>query len=216
MPPRRYTYSERAGDYGIAGNRGRLVSRREIRQAVDGALERGQQAVQSLTDRLQRREITVAEWQLAMAREIRSATMVGLASAHGGFDRLSPAKYGRAGAHLREQYRYLRRWAAEIERDRALDGRALRRAAMYIESARQHHEREVGADRQARGYDEVRSIRNARDSCTTTDGVIGCIEMEGRGYVPAAEYVYPGRRPCRSACKCYSEWKRSSDGAIAA
>ena len=216
MPPRRYTYSERAGAYGLAGNRGRLVSRREIRQAVDGALERGGQAVQALTDRLARREITVAEWQLAMTREIRSATLAGLASAHGGFDRLSPAMYGRAGAHLREQYRYLRAWAAELERGAPIDGRARRRAAMYIESARQHHEREVGQDRQARGFDQVRSIRNARDSCTTTDDVIGCVEMEQRGFVPPEEYVYPGRRPCRSACKCFSLWRRSSDGAVAA
>jgi hypothetical protein len=91
VPPRRYTFSERSGDYGLAGNRGRFVSRREIRQSLDGALARGADATRALTQRLQRREISVAEWQLAMAREIRSATLAGLAAAHGGFDRLSPA-----------------------------------------------------------------------------------------------------------------------------
>lgn len=216
MPPRRYTFSERAGTYGIAGNRGRLVSRREIRQAVDGALERGGRNVQALTDRLARREITVAEWQLAMTREIRSATLAGLASAHGGFDRLSPAMYGRAGAHLRGQYAYLRAWAAELERGAPIDGRARRRAAMYIESARQHHEREVGQDREARGYDRAKSVRVARDSCASVGDVPGCIEMERRGFVPITEYVYPGRRPCRSACKCFTVYERSSDGAVAA
>lgn len=214
MPPRRYTYSERAGRYGLAPA-GRFVSRREIRQSVDAALDRGGRAVSDLTRRLQAREISVREWQLAMTREIRSATLSGLASAHGGFDRLSPAMYGRAGAHLRSQYAFLRDWAAQLEAGAVIDGRAMRRAAMYIESARQHHEREVALDREARGFDLARSRRVATDSCETANGVVGCIEMAERGYVPLAEYVLPGRRVCRSACKCFTEYKNSRTGEIA-
>jgi len=219
MPPRsarRYQYSERAGRYQLGGNPGRLVSRREIRQSVDAALERGGAAVAALTQRLQRREITVAEWELAMTREVRSATMAGLAAAHGGFDRLSPAHHGRAGAHLRAQYAFLRAWAAELTRTGVVDGRALRRAAMYVESARQFHEGEVGRDRQRRGFDEVRSIRNARDSCTAKAGTDGCIEQARKGWQLAADYVYPGDRVCGSGCKCFSLWRNSATGELAA
>lgn len=217
MPNRRFAWNERAGLYELAGNRGRFVSRREIRMALDRAIDHSASEMQQLTRQLMRREISLADWELRMIDEIRSATMAGAASAHGGFARMTSAAYGRAGAQLRAQYEFLHAWAQQIEQGTApLDGRAVLRAGWYIQSARQFHERESARERTARGFDQVRSIRNAQDSCTSKGDTVGCVEQAAKGWQAPEDYTYPGARTCRSACKCFSLWRKSTTGEVAA
>ena len=215
--PRRYRYSERAAAYSLGGNRGRFVSRREIRTSVDAALANGAAAARRLTVQLREGAITLPEWQLAMARETKSAHLAALAAAHGGFDKLSPAAYGRAGAALRFSYQKLREFADGIASGAVkLDGRAELRAGSYIARARNLLEKEVGRLFAARGFDEARSVRRARDSCTAREGRSGCIEEARKGYQPLDAYTWPGDRTCLSACQCFTLLRNSATGAVAA
>jgi hypothetical protein len=210
-----YTYDARTGRYRSAA--GRFVRAAQVKEVQLATFDRGADRALALAKRLQSGEITLAEWQLGMAAEIKSATLLAAAHANGGWAALSPADYGRVGQWLahgptggRGQYEYLRAFAREIQAGLPLDGRFLRRARMYVLQANQYFERERARANGIRGFDQVRSIRHAADSCE------GCIEQASRGWQDREAYVWPGGRDCLTACRCSTTHRNSSTGDIAA
>lgn len=203
---------------------GRFVKASAVKSVTLSAFDRAAENATALGRRLQAGEISLGEWQLGMAREVKNATLYASALANGGWAQLSQADYGRAGQWLaqgpkgqRGQYEYLRDFARQIEAGLPLDGRFLRRSAMYIHAGNQFYERERGRIREQRGFDEVRNVRHARDSCTTSAGAVGCIEMSRRGWMKVEDgWVPPGARSCLASCRCSATYRNSQTGEIAA
>jgi hypothetical protein len=71
----------------------------------------------TLAERLRDGEITAAQWELAMRDEIRDLHVGTLVVAHGG-DRgsITQAEWGRLGAYIKEQYKYLHGFAQTVEK----------------------------------------------------------------------------------------------------
>lgn len=210
MPPRnRYTWDEASGRYRNART-GRYVARSTVRRGLSRAVTTAERRIGTLARQLQAREVTLADWQTAMRVELRNVHGYAAASARGGLAQMSPADWGRVGQRLRFQYEKLGAFARQIEAGLPLDGRFVRRAMMYGSSSRETFERTQGLVLLARGFDEVRSIRHARDSCD------GCVEQAKRGWQDPADYVYPGRRDCLTACLCTSQWRNRQTQKVAA
>lgn len=190
-----YRWNERAGRY--INSAGRFVTRAEIRSALDGAIQSAQGTIRSLAEQLRTGQISLAEWQISMAQEIKSAHLASAAVARGGFAQLTQSDLGRAGQLIRRQYEYLGNFARQIERGEVvLDGRFLNRAALYGEAPRATYHVFDSLEQAQHGYEWEENVLNAAESCAE------CIAETERGRVPIGELIPIGARTCLANCKC--------------
>lgn len=175
---------------------GRLVSRDAVRHALDHALTAGGRRVMGLANELRDGKVTLRDWQRRTAVELKSMHLYSAAAAKGGWAQLTQADFGRVGAALREQYKYLQGFADQLSDGLALDGRFLRRAQMYAEAARATYEltaQQVALDA---GYAEERNVLHPADHCN------GCLDASAIGWVSIGTLVPVGQRECLTGCRC--------------
>ena len=204
-------------DAGVSGRyrdtrTGRFVPAATVRRELDTYIDASDDAARALTKALRNRELSLADWELAMRREIKRTHLNAIALERGGWGNMRPADYGRAGQIIREQYAYLRRFAQQIaDGTQRLDGRAEVRAQLYTSAGRQSYYASAHANRKP-NITHVRSIRHARDSCRS------CIELDGRWFtIGDPRYMIPGRRECNARCRCSEEFGAfDAEGALVA
>lgn len=184
---------------------GRYVSARAVRAELDRFVDSaGRGAARGLMEQLRTGDISLAEWQTAMARAVKNINYAAVAAASGGVENMTAVERGRAGAIIRDQYKYLRNFAADIESGaQPLDGRAMRRAEMYMQAGREAYYDQKRAGHAAAHPGDilmVRSHRHPGDSCTD------CIELDGKWFRQGDPAYKPvGRRVCRVSCRCDEE-----------
>lgn len=184
---------------------GHYVSAQTVRVELDRFVDRaGRASARELTIQLRDGRIALPEWQTAMARAVKNVNYAAVAAASGGVENMTAVERGRAGQIIRQQYAYLRNFAAEIESGKQpLDGRALRRAEMYMQAARGafHEQKRAGVAASMPGRTlMIRSIRHRGDSCRS------CIELHGKWYAMGDPAYKPiGHRECNVSCRCDEE-----------
>ena len=199
-------------DAGISGRyrdtrTGRFVPAATVRRELDVYIDASDDAARALTKALRNRELSLADWELAMRREIKRTHLNAIALERGGWSNLRPADFGRVGQIIREQYAYLRRFAQQIaDGTQKLDGRAEVRAQLYTSAGRSSwyasHDANMSATVTHHG-----SIRTKRDSCWQ------CIDLDGRVFkIGDPAFVEPGRRICNHRCGCYKRYYRETTG----
>lgn len=150
--------------------------------------------------------LSLAEWEREMRRQIRDAHATAHAMARGGWKRMTPSDWGRVGAAVREQYKYLSAFAAGIETGAVPRTKALAaRARLYAEAARRSHfetERWLMANR---GYVEERSVLGIADHCD------GCLAEAGKGWRPIGTLLPIGGRDCKARCRCWFEYRSPAE-----
>jgi hypothetical protein len=202
MPPspRPFFWNERALRY--VGPNGRFVSRVQVRNAIDSALDNAARRMRQQTQLMRERKISVRRWELDMKREIKNIHLYSAASARGGWAELTQSELGRVGYIVGEQYGYLERFARDLRTGKIpRDGRVLGRADMYAQAGRRTYHVTDERLHLARGYKQERSFTTADESCSS------CIAEQGRGFVPIGSLVPIGQRTCLARCKCYIEYK---------
>jgi hypothetical protein len=204
-PRRQFTYDPRAGRYRYKSS-GRFVSRTVIRDALDAALESRRNRMRLLSEQLVNGEISTFRWYREMRRAIKDVHIYSAALAEGGWDRFRPEQWGRVGALIRDEYRYLARFRAQIASgQQLLDGSFLARVELYLEAGRSTHhvfEREVMIEI---GMAEERNVLQPADHCSE------CVELTERGWVPIGELPPIGKRICKSRCRCYVEYREAAE-----
>lgn len=208
MPERRssltptYTWSARSQRYRHIAT-GRWVGRDTVRRALDTALQRSQADILRLGRDLQVGRLSLAEWQVATAKQLKAAHLASAAAARGGWAQMTQADYGRVGYRLRAEYGYLTRLAGQVaDGTQALDGRFLTRLAMYAQAPRgTYHAQERVGMREA-GYTQERNVKAAGDSCQ------GCIDQTARGWVALGTLIQVGSRDCLSRCRCTIQYRK--------
>ena len=195
---------------------GRYISARQVQADVARLADNaGRGAARQLTEALRDRRISLAEWQMGMARAVKNVNYAAVAAASGGVNNMTAVERGRAGHIIREQYAYLRNFAKQIETgEQPLDGRALVRAEMYMDAAKgsfAEQKRAGFAGRHAGAVVMVRSHRHKRDSCRS------CIGLHGKWFrMGDPEYMPVGHRECNVHCGCTEELGTlAADGTIA-
>lgn len=199
-----FAYDPRAARYRNRAT-GRFESWQNVRSALDQVLRAGSQRTATLSQSLIDGKITLADWARGMQQEIKINHLLGHVLAVGGWERMTPAEFGRAGAEIRAQYAYLRRFTEQIASGSVqLDGRIVHRAMLYVQSARRtHNENERQAAVQA-GYDEERRLLGQAEHCDD------CVEYAGRGWQPIGRLPVIGDSVCRANCHCHFEYRKSS------
>lgn len=183
---------------------GRMVSRENIRKAVDRYTDNLQAEVGNLTERMVAGEVEVGEWQIQMEALIKRGHVAATMIAKGGKDQIGAREWGKTGAILRQEYGYLARFARQLEDGRPVNGGTVARAKMYAIAPTATYENIMRDDDIAEGFDIERRHRHSNNSCDN------CVEYESMGWQSAG--VLPGigkRCKCLKRCQCTFERMRS-------
>ena len=111
---------------GVSGRyrdeRGRFVASSTVRRELDRYLDNSDPA-KALAEALRGRQVSLADWEVAMRRHIKNTHLNAIAMERGGWGNMRPQDYGRAGQIVREQYAYLKNFRRQIAHgEQKLDG----------------------------------------------------------------------------------------------
>lgn len=202
-PELRFAWDEASGRYRDLQN-GRFVSRGKARGLLDAYTDRISDRAAGLSEKLARGEISVGEWETGMRGLIKRTHAVHAAAARGGWERMTPSDWGRVGSVVKEQYRYLRSFSADVALGVVPRTGALAvRARLYAEAGRRSHfdtERRLMV---GRGYVEERSVLGVADHCA------GCESAAAQGWQPIGSLPPIGERDCLVRCRCHFDYRRA-------
>lgn len=202
LPPSQYRWNRNAGRY--VDGRGRFVQRAAVRAELDQALIAAKARMLGVSDSLRAGGISLPDWFAEMRQMVKQVQLYSAAAAKGGWAQLAPADFGRIGGLVREQYKFLANFAREIADGLPLDGRFLRRVALYGEAGRRTYHRTEDIEMEARGMNEERSVLHPADHCDD------CPAEAAKGWVPIGTLIPIGERACRGGCKCTKEFRRAA------
>lgn len=152
------------------------------------------------TERLYANQMSLQQWQLAVASELKDSHLAQAMFAVGGKQNMTQANYGRVGGTLADEYRYLANFAQDIANGKQSEAQALARITQYGQSTQQSYHREyVDAT-----PDNVLIYwrLNPADHCND------CVSLaSGSPYKPSELPTVPGAgaTQCRGNCKCELE-----------
>ena len=202
MPTRRssltpaFEWNERSQRYVNAVSK-RYVSREQVRQALDIALDRSRNEVARLSRELVAGRVNLADWQTQVAREVKSMHMASAALAAGGWAQMTPQMTGRTGRIIRDEYAYLANFAQQIKSgQQRLDGSLVTRANLYAQAPRGTYHAIEERGMQAQGKTECRNVLGPADHCE------GCLTETSKGWVSIGALVPIGSRLCLANCRC--------------
>jgi hypothetical protein len=201
-----YRWEPNAGVSGrYRDERGRFVASSTVRRELDRYLDTDDPA-KALAEALRGRAVNLADWEIGMRRVVKNTHLNAIALERGGYANLTHSDYGRAGQIIREQYGYLKGFAADIASGKQkLDGTLAARARLYSQAGRNSYYRSKAANMSDR-VTHQRSIRGKRDSCWQ------CIELNGKVFrIDDLSFPLPGRRVCNHNCGCHVEYLRLGD-----
>jgi hypothetical protein len=193
-----YRWEPNAGASGrYRDERGRFVASSTVRRELDRYLDNSDPA-KALAEALRGRQVSVADWEVAMRRHIKNTHLNAIAMERGGWANMTPADYGRAGQIIREQYGYLKGFAGDIASGKQRpDGTLGVRAKLYTQAGRNSYYRSKAVNMSGKVTHQM-SVRSARDSCWQ------CIDLDRKVFrIDDSSFVLPGRRVCNHNCQCH-------------
>ncbi len=196
-----YGWNERANRY-IDLTTGRFVAFLDVRDELEQVIEASGQNIRMITERLQVGEISLSEWQVGMAQEIRVLHAASYASARGGWAQMSQADWGACGALVKKQYQFLQGFADDIASGaQSMDGRLLVRADLYAQAGRGTFEEARRRSERLRhgAIFEIR-VLGAADHCN------GCLEQAAKRWQPIGTLDPIGAEECSTNCHCHFEF----------
>lgn len=202
-----FGWNETAGRY-IDLATGRFVPFLEVRDSLDLVMDASGARMHTLTDQLIAEQISLAEWQLGMMEEIKTAHTAAAASASGGWAQMSQADWGATGRLIRDHYDFLRNFAAEIASGKQrLDGTARVRTDLYAQAARgTFEEMRRRYERLKDGMEEEARELGEADHCSSDDDPTGeregCLELAALGWQPIGTLPKIGNSVCITRCHC--------------
>lgn len=203
-----YLWNDKAGRY-VSASTNRFVRYQDVRNALDQVAARSQANMRALTEALQAGDLSLAEWQAAFAREIKTMHTASAAAANGGWAQMSQADWGATGAQIKRQYKFLQGFADDIASGKQpINGRMLVRSDLYGKAGRGTFEE------MRRRYQELSNLmEEERRVITAVESCEDCIDYAGDGWQPIGSLPRIGDSECRTNCKCFFEYRRlNADG----
>ena len=118
---------------------------------------------------------------------------------------MTQSDFGKLGSEIKQQYRYLQQFEADLRDGKLSEAQIAARARSYIDTANAMYAEAQRRSAGDAGMAEERNILNARESCA------GCVHETQRGWVPVGDLVPVGaRNPCGAYCKCQLEFRRAA------
>lgn len=178
---------------------GRFVSNEAVVSEMRVHQEASYSTLESLTKSLYRGDISLAQWQIATASELKDAHLAQAIFAAGGRANMGQAEWGRVGQTLREQYGFLDKFAQAIADGTVSEAQALARIDMYGDATQQSY---WGEWAQGRKGKKIYYRLNISEHCSD------CLDrVAGNPYTFETLRGYPGdgSTKCGARDKCTME-----------
>ena len=180
---------------------GRAVPSSRVEGWIDKATLNAETRLGNLTQNLVDGKTDIFDWKLAMKDEIKNGHRAMAIVANGGKDQMTPAAWGRVGAIIREQYKFLDNFANLLDnKDLAITQALVSRAKLYGAALYPSYVSGVRAREKAGGATEERSVLTPRDGWCDL-----CVSEAARDWVAMGDLVPIGDRTCLIRCRCSYE-----------
>lgn len=190
------------------GSVGRAVPWKVVRNDVFRFSAGVREDMRELTQMLRRGELTPEQWYDRMRTEMRLAYRNAVTVANGGRGTMDFRAWGRFGAIMKKEYKWLNNFLAQIiSGKQSVNGRAVVRAGMYGNSTNRIYEEWRLKKAMRDGYTEaIRRLGATEQHCHANHGTPGCVELAGQ-WMPISEIVPIGQATCGSNCLCTIEYR---------
>jgi hypothetical protein len=119
--------------------------------------------------------ISLEDWQVAIATEIKERHINAAMIARGGRQKMTSIEWGRIGGNLADEFRHLQRFAEGITRGEVPLGSAISRANQYGNAVEQAYWKEWGRVQDRPGWAALPALNQVpRDGRTKCHGNCGC------------------------------------------
>ena len=195
---------------------GRMIPQSVVNQALELQIKDAQTAIGVISRRLAEDKISLAQWQTAMAKEVKIVCTHAAALAKGGWANMSQADWGAVGRLTRDEYKRLQDFAVSIANgkvkllrlDGEVNGQFLRQADQFAQSGvgtfNDMSRREASA---GGATHEQRVLDTAAQHCDCCIGEAGHWELIGT-------LKKIGNCDCHNNCRCHFIFGREVDGEI--
>jgi len=181
--------------------RGHPLAWSTVRNNYRRILDVARTDVARLAQQLRAGEITLAEWQRAMAHQVK-LVHVASAVARGGQLQMSQGDWGFVGGRIKDQYAYLRNFANQIASgEQAVNGVISLRADMYVDAGRSTQEALRRRMMGETGYVDERRHLGVAEHCGD------CVEYADRGWQPIDSLPEIGDSQCMVRCQCFFQYR---------
>jgi hypothetical protein len=192
-----YYYRPNTGQYHDSET-GKFVGRAEILRTVAQEVKSLQSRLENLSKPLLNDAQSVADFQRAIAQELKTSYIQLAIVASGGKDRIGSRQYGAIGQILKEQYKLMDNFGKAIATGELSKAQIRARAGSYSRSLKVAFHAAEKATRKGDGFTQAkRNLDSQAQHCRS------CIEYETWGWVGINEIVLPGTRcECGQGCRC--------------
>lgn len=197
------TYNQRADRY--QDERGRFVSRSHVLRLLDEEKLRMRVRFMGHARNLIANNITLAEFQLRMAEDLKLSHIRLTGLAIGGLNKFNTEYYGLIGNQLAFHFQRLNQMAALIESGKMPPEVVLKRVQRYAGAAKTSFYRAEKKRKSQLGFNEAR-----RELDPQAQHCDSCVLHSTNGkWLPISEVIPPGVRcECKQNCRCKIFYRR--------
>lgn len=198
--PLEFTWNPGAARYRSVAT-GQFVSREYVQRALEARFAESAARMRAYTDAMLIGEAPLDVWREAMAVEIRRAHVQATALGRGGWAQATPADWGGAGARIRGEYEYLRKFAEDIAAGRLSEAQIRSRMELYASSINTSYWEGDRSAKMVAGFTEEKRLTTPAEHCSD------CIAYARMGWQPIGSLPVIGDSQCRANCKCVFEYR---------
>lgn len=191
--------------------KGQFIGKAAIDSLTQKAIGLAKTDLGTIGDLLLKNKISIATWEEATAKTLKTIEISQYALGKGGIHRMTQRDYGLIGQRLKEQYKYLRGFSEDLKAGKLSEAQFRQRLNLYAADTRHAYELARTESHKGDGYNWERRIRNAKDSC------VSCVGYADRGWQPIGSLPPIGTAcECGSSCQCSLEYAidKPTDGLL--
>lgn len=190
---------------------GKYISIYDLRnRAIEPFIARIKTVMREISTRLQRKEMTLVQWQRETFDMVKYSQLAVSLIANGGTENNTKADYVKIALIILAMFLFLRTFSEDIESGKQLlNGTLLSRTDLYAEASRDAYEEMERYIHDVYTDDtmERRVLDPEANHCHTVDDWIGCPELAALGWQKIGTLPRLMDTPCLSNCKCHFEYK---------
>lgn len=199
-----YVYDRRTGRFHGPLPSYKIISRATVMGLIQERIDHHGREIDRYTRALLEKRIGLQAWETAVAEQMKMLHLQQAALARGGWQNITPADKRRVTLLLKEQYKFLDKFARDIAAGRVSDAQIAWRAGLYPMAGRQSYWQAANAAAKARGLTQERRIA-VGDGGTCSP----CGQLAAKGWRKIGTLPAPGGPPCDGInnCRCEKEYR---------
>jgi hypothetical protein len=155
--------------------RGGVIEAAQVTAELEAQSALAAAVLETLTGQLYAGQVSLAEWQMAVAAELRDAHIAHAMCGRGGRERMNARSWGRVGGHLKDEYRWLTRFAEQVADGQVSLAQAQARIGQYARASQQAFLREWAKEQDRPEWAGLPALNQVpRDGRTRCKGNCAC------------------------------------------